>query len=74
MKLHTVSLHTPGTLHIVDAKTGALVNRITYPGELINGPIVVGDKCTFVTQLTNGGKLGRIHKIPTGALVNQYPV
>jgi hypothetical protein len=74
MKLYTVSPISPGLLHIIDAANGTLVNRIVYTGELINGPIVVGDKCTFVIQLPSKQKLGRIHKIPTGHLLNQYPV
>jgi len=74
MKLYTVSSISPGTIHIIDASSGAFVNRITYTGELVNGPIVVGDKCTFVVELPSKQKLGRIHKIPTGHLINQYPV
>ena len=72
-KVYSVTLGNPGKLNIIDASTGRIVNLIMYNGELINGPIVVGDKCTLVALQGNIRK-GHIFKLPTGRLSQTYIV
>jgi hypothetical protein len=73
-KLYTVVQVSPNHFNIIDASTGAFVNRITLQGTLMSGPIVVGNRCTVVVEFGGGSKFGMIYNLPDGALVNRYSV
>jgi hypothetical protein len=72
--LYTVALKSNNLIHIIDATKGVTVNRTTVKGEIINGPIVVGDRFTVVTKQGNGSMLGLIYKLPAGTIINRFNV
>ena len=72
--IYTVALDKNNTFNIINAETGSIMNRIITTGEVISGPIVVGDKCTFIIQSTPSQKSGVIYKLPNGTLINRYIV
>jgi len=57
---------------IIDASSGIRVNYVNVGYPIINGPIITGDRCTVILQKTGGAKFGRIYKLPSGALINQF--
>lgn len=73
-KLYTVALKGDNTVNIVDAERGITVNRAKIKGEIINGPIVVGDRFTVVTKQTNGKTIGFIYKLPAGNVIDRFNV
>ena len=73
-KLYTVTLKGTDTINIVDAEKGVTVNRTRIKGEIINGPIVVGDRFTVVTRQPNGSTMGFIYKLPAGTILNRFNV
>ena len=70
-KYYTVTPIGPGIFQVVDASNGAPVNRFNIPGQIISGPVVVGDQCTIITQ-ANNTKTGYIVKLPTGHIINRF--
>jgi len=72
-KVFTVTLGSSSRLNIIDVVTGRILNNIQLNGNLVNGPIVVGDKCTIVTD-KNGKRTGYVHDLPTGRLSQTYQV
>lgn len=73
-KIYSVSLGASGKLNVIDATTGRILNSILYDGEIVSGPIVVGDKCTLVVQNQYNQKKGRIYRLPQGTLHQTYAV
>ena len=73
-KVYSVTLGSTSRLNIIDATTGRVLNNIQVQGEIVNGPIVVGDKCTLVTQHPNSKRRGYIYRLPTGRLHNTFHV
>lgn len=73
-KLYTVVQQGPSHFNIVDANSGVFVNRIITQGKVISGPIVVGNRCTFVVEIGSGTKFGMIYSLPQGTMVNRYMV
>ena len=73
LKIYSVTLGSSGKLNIIDATTGRILNVILYNGDIINGPIVVGDRCTLVVKKGNI-RDGHIYKLPTGRLLQTYGV
>ena len=72
-RVYSISLGSGGNLNVIDATSGIVLNTISVNGDIVNGPIVVGDKCTLVT--TNGvTKTGYIYKIPQGTIYQTYSV
>lgn len=73
IKVYSVTLSNKNKLNIIDAVSGRVLNSIQFTGMLVNGPVVVGDKCTLV--IDNGGKKkGQIHQLPTGRLTQTFQV
>jgi hypothetical protein len=72
--LYTVAVKSNNTIHIVDAKKGVTVNRTIVQGEIVNGPIVVGDRFTVVAKQKNGTVMGFIYKLPTGIILDRFKV
>ena len=73
-KLYTVVQKDKNLFNIINAETGTVVNRIILSGEIMNGPIVVGDRCTFIVETGPNQRLGMIYKLPNGTIINRYPV
>lgn len=73
-KIFTVAQQGPNHFNIIDASTGAFVNRIVTQGDILSGPIVVGDRCTFIVKMGNGESIGMIYGLPQGTLINRYVV
>ena len=73
-KVYSVTLGSSSRLNIIDASTGRVLNNIQIQGDIINGPVVVGDKCTLVTQQANSTRRGYIYSLPTGRLHNTFHV
>lgn len=71
--VYSVTLSNQNRLHIIDAVSGRILNSINFTGTLINGPVVVGDKCTLVVD-NNGIRKGQVHQLPTGRLTQTYQV
>jgi hypothetical protein len=72
--LYTVAVKSKNLIHIIDAKKGVTVNRTTIRGEIITGPIVVGDRFTVVAKQANGTNMGFIYKLPTGIIIDRFNV
>lgn len=60
-------------LKCYDTAHGALVNTYNFNGEVINGPIVTGDRVTVVLK-TESGKFGKILSLPSFGLVSNFSV
>ncbi len=73
-KIFTVVQQSQNHFNIIDAQTGTFVNRIVTQGDILSGPIVVGDRCTFVIQMDKGQTIGMIYSLPQGTLLNRYMV
>ena len=73
-KLYTVSQDRKDTFNIIDARKGTTVNRIIIAGEIVNGPVVVGDRCTFVVKTSDTQRFGVIYKLPNGTIINRFIV
>lgn len=73
-KIYTVVQKGPRLFNIVDANTGVFMNRIMTQGDVVSGPIVVGDRCTIVVQIGSGTKFGTIYGLPRGNMINRYMV
>jgi hypothetical protein len=63
-----------GMLKVVDATKGVQVGMISPRGTLLTPPIVSGNQVSFVVVKHDGTKLGTIHKLPSGSLINQFRV
>ena len=70
-RFYTVMPSGNGVFSVVDARTGAVINRFNIPGELVSGPVVSSDSCTIVTA-HHGTKTGFTIKLPTGHIINRY--
>lgn len=66
-------LANPTKINIIDVTSGRVLNSISISGQLINGPIVVGDKCTIVIDV-NGVRKSHIYSLPVGRLLQTYQV
>lgn len=73
-KFYTVVQQGASHFNIIDAQSGTFVNRIVTQGEVISGPLVVGNRCTFVVQIGSGSKYGMIYSLPQGTIINRYVV
>jgi hypothetical protein len=68
---YTVSFNGKNVINIIDLRKNAIINRFSFQGTLMNGPIVVGDRCTIVTK--NGNKhQGLVIKLPSGSVVDRF--
>jgi len=61
-------------LAIIDAESGIKINYINVGYNIINGPIITGDRCTVIMQKTAGPKFVGIYKLPSGALQNKFQI
>jgi hypothetical protein len=59
-------------LKVIDAMKGVQVGQFAPRGE-INGPWVVsGNQVSFVCTQHDGSKVGYVHKLPSGNVVNTF--
>lgn len=72
-KVYSISPGSAGRLNVIDASTGMTLNTIMIDGDIVTGPIVVGDKCTLVAS-KNNVRRGYIYKLPSGMLYQSYSV
>jgi hypothetical protein len=71
--IYTVSPYTDKVYNIIDAEKGTIVNRIViHDGIVSTGPIVVGDRCTFVVNTGNNQQVGYIYSLPKGTVINRF--
>jgi hypothetical protein len=68
---YTAQFNGKNTINIIDLRKNAVVNRSTFQGQLLNGPIVVGDRCTIVVE-DGKTKRGLVIKLPSGAVVDRF--
>jgi hypothetical protein len=72
--IYTVSQLSKQTYNIIDAEKGTIVNRlILQDGEALSGPIVVGDRCTFIVKTGPSQQFGVIYSLPKGTIINKFP-
>jgi hypothetical protein len=74
MEHNLFSVHDTGQglLKIVDATKGIQVGMISPRGKLLTPPIVSANLVSFVVERPDGTKIGTVHKLPSGSLVNQF--
>ena len=70
--LFTVHDTGQGLLKIIDATKGIQAGMITPRGKLLTPPMVSGNLVSFIVSQPDGSRLGQVHKLPSGSLVNQY--
>tara|TARA_R110002110_G_scaffold186980_1_gene394342 strand:- start:237 stop:470 length:234 start_codon:yes stop_codon:yes gene_type:complete len=73
-KIYTVALAGANRMNIINASNGTIYHSFTFQGALQTGPVVAGDKCTYVVELLNGEKRGFIRKLPQGVVVASFKV
>jgi|SaaInlLV_10m_DNA_1039704.scaffolds.fasta_scaffold124289_1 hypothetical protein len=71
----TAILDSPNRIIFTDVVTGANVNQIHLDGDIVNGPIVVGDNCTVTIQTSGDRRETRVYKMSTGVIIRtHYPL
>jgi len=70
--LFTVHDTGQGILKIIDATKGIQAGIISPRGRLVTPPVVSGNTVSFVVQAQDNTRLGQVHKLPSGSLINQY--
>lgn len=56
-----------------DTQNGSLQGALTFSGEVLNGPIVTGDRVTIVFN-TPTGKMGKIFTLPSFNQVSTFNI
>lgn len=68
---YTATFNGKNVISIIDLRKSATINRLTFQGTLINGPVVVGDRCTIVVQ-DGALRKGLVIKLPGGNIVDRF--
>ena len=71
-KFYTVHDTGQNLLKVIDNETGAQAGMISPRGKLITPPIVNGMRVSFVIETPDGTKMGTVHGLPSGQLINQF--
>ena len=71
-ELFSVALVNPKKVNIIKARNGVVVNNFPINGNLVSGPLVVGNNCTYVIETPSGQKQGFVRMLPSGAIVNRF--
>jgi hypothetical protein len=71
-KVYTV-IHDGDKLKCYDTQSGSIAGYYAFEGDVINGPIVTGDRVTVVLR-TSSGKTGRIFSLPSFGSVSSFNV
>ena len=61
-------------LIIIDVEQGTMEGRLAARGRLVSHPLVYGNKVAFAVQRPNKDKIGVIHSLPDGQLINQFRI
>lgn len=61
-----------GNLKIVDADKGIQAGIISPRGQVVTPPVVNGNRVSFVVERPDGSRLGTVHSLPSGSLINQF--
>jgi hypothetical protein len=73
-KVYTIAVAGANRMNIINAANGTIYHSFTFQGTLQSSPVVAGDKCTYVVELTNGEKRGFIRRLPSGVVVSSFKV
>jgi hypothetical protein len=73
-KIYTVAIAGANRMNIINANNGTVAHSFTFPGTISSGPVVAGDKCTYVVRLSNNEQRGFIRKLPQGVVVSSFKV
>ena len=73
-KIYSVAITGANRMNIINANNGTVANSFTFPGTITSGPVVAGDKCTYVVRLSNNEQRGFIRKLPQGVVVSSFKV
>ena len=73
-KIYSVAVAGADKMNIINAMNGTVVHSFTLQGTLETGPVVAGDRCTYVVKLLNGERRGYIRKLPQGVVVASFKV
>lgn len=60
-------------LKCYETQSGSIAGYYSFEGELLNGPIVTGDRVTVVIK-TVSGKTGRIFSLPSFGSISSFNV
>jgi|TARA_R110002050_G_scaffold79088_1_gene168976 hypothetical protein len=71
-KFYTVHDTGQNLLKVIDNETGSQAGMISPRGKLVTPPIVNGTQVSFVVETPDGTKMGTVHNLPSGQLVNQF--
>lgn len=71
MKTYTVTPIAPGLFSIYDQQTGAQLNRVNIPGQIVTGPMVSGTTCSITTK-SGGTTTTYVLRLPDGAIINRF--
>lgn len=61
-------------LIIIDVEKGTMEGRLAARGRLVSHPLVYGTKVAFAVQRPNKDRMGAVHSLPDGQLVNQFRI
>ena len=70
--LYSIAVATPRKINVIKAHNGVVVNNFQINGDIISGPLVVGNNCTYVIETPSGQKQGFVRILPSGAIVNRF--
>lgn len=68
----TAVLDSPRRVLFVDATTGSIARSINLDGDLVTGPIVIGDQCTIGVRLNDSRTETRVINMKTGSIINRF--
>jgi|SaaInlStandDraft_2_1057019.scaffolds.fasta_scaffold85075_2 hypothetical protein len=71
-ELYSIAIAGPRKINVIKARNGVVVNSFQINGEIVSGPLVVGNNCTYVIQVPSGQKQGFVRLLPSGAVVNSF--
>jgi len=70
--IYTVHDTGQGVMKIIDGMTGLQAGVISPRGKVVGPVIVQGDRASFIIETSSGERMGTVHKLPSGSLVNQF--
>tara|TARA_R110002051_G_C8447373_1_gene456163 strand:+ start:355 stop:591 length:237 start_codon:yes stop_codon:yes gene_type:complete len=71
-KLYSIAIATPRKINIIYAHNGVVVNNFQINGDIVSGPLVVGNNCTYIIKTPSGQRQGFVRMLPSGAIVNRF--
>tara|TARA_B100001123_G_C15317916_1_gene1026836 strand:- start:1817 stop:2620 length:804 start_codon:yes stop_codon:yes gene_type:complete len=68
----TAGITAGGYINVIDATTGQTVARFAPRGPLVTDPNVSGNLITFTIKDEDGSRIGQVHELPSGRLVQSF--